>query len=103
MALHEARSDTATLGDETQSRTTAPVAEADAHHPHGHDDCDHDHYSEDGHDHEHAFEWPVAARIGLVALAAVLVWFQMWEPSKRQRDRGRRPAGRRLADFQGGV
>lgn len=80
MALHEARSDTATLGDETQSRTTAPVAEADAHHPHGHDDCDHDHCSEGGHDHEHAFEWPVAARICLVALAAVLVWFHVWEP-----------------------
>jgi Cd2+/Zn2+-exporting ATPase/Cu+-exporting ATPase len=32
------------------------------------------------HDHAHAFEWPEAARIGLVAAAAAAVWFRVWEP-----------------------
>jgi Cd2+/Zn2+-exporting ATPase/Cu+-exporting ATPase len=32
------------------------------------------------HDHAHAFEWPEAARIGLVAAAAAAVWFRLWEP-----------------------
>ncbi len=33
-------------------------------------------------DHEHApaFAWPAALRLGLVALAAVAVWWRVWEP-----------------------
>ena len=77
MTRHEARSDAATLADEAQARTTAPTAEPDAHHAHGHDDHDH---AEHDHEHEHAFEWQEALRIGLVALAAALVWFRVWEP-----------------------
>ena len=38
----------------------------------------HDH--SDDHDHSHGFDWPEAARIGFVALAAVAVWFKFWEP-----------------------
>jgi heavy metal translocating P-type ATPase len=34
----------------------------------------------DEHDHAHAFEWPEALRILLVALAAGAVWLQLWEP-----------------------
>jgi heavy metal translocating P-type ATPase len=34
----------------------------------------------DEHDHDHAFEWPEALRITLVALAAAAVWFRIWEP-----------------------
>ena len=77
MTLHDARSDAATLADEAQARTTAPTAEPDAHHAHCHDDHDH---AEHDHEHEHAFEWQEALRIGLVALAAALVWFRVWEP-----------------------
>ena len=31
-------------------------------------------------DHDHAFEWPEALRVVLVALAAAAVWFRVWEP-----------------------
>ncbi len=72
MTLHKARSDAAMLADEAQARTTAPMAEPDAHHTHGHDDLDHA-------EHDH-FEWQETLRIGLVALAAALVWFRVWEP-----------------------
>lgn len=69
-----------TLADEAAERTIAPAAEPHNHAaPHGHTHHeDHDH--KDGHDHEHPFEWQEAVRIGLVALAAVLVWFRLWEP-----------------------
>ena len=76
----------ASLADQAEARTTVPAALNHArhasttndHHDHGHDDHGHDH--EDGHDHEHPFEWQEALRIGLVALAAGLVWFRVWEP-----------------------
>ena len=66
-----------TLADEAEARAKAPTAEPHlhAHHHHDHDD-DHEH----GHDHDHPFEWPEAARIALVALAAAAVWFRVWEP-----------------------
>jgi P-type Cu+ transporter len=73
MALHEARSDVATLADGVQVRTTAPATESNAQHDHDHED--------DAHGREHAFEWPEALRIGFVALAAALVWFRVWEPA----------------------
>ncbi len=31
-------------------------------------------------EHEHAFSWGEGARIAIVALAAVAVWFRLWEP-----------------------
>ncbi|HSY08565.1 MAG TPA: cation-translocating P-type ATPase [Steroidobacteraceae bacterium] len=31
-------------------------------------------------DHDHAFEWPEALRIVIVALAAAAVWLRIWEP-----------------------
>ena len=39
----------------------------------------------DEHEHapHHAFEWPEALRIALVALAAAAVWFRIWEPFRR--------------------
>jgi Cd2+/Zn2+-exporting ATPase/Cu+-exporting ATPase len=62
------------VADEFATRTVASAFAAHAHdHEHQHDD--------DGHrDHDHAFEWPEAIRIILVALAAVAVWFRLWEP-----------------------
>src|SRR5437870_9738927 len=39
-----------------------------------------DHGPEHGNDHAPAFTWPEALRIGLVALAAVAVWWCVWEP-----------------------
>src|SRR5437899_2651947 len=39
-------------------------------------DSDHEH----DHDDAHAFAWPEALRIGLVALAAAALWFRVWEP-----------------------
>ncbi|MDE2179190.1 MAG: cation-translocating P-type ATPase, partial [Xanthomonadaceae bacterium] len=53
-------------------RTIAPAAHEHEHdHDHGHDD------------HEHAFDAAEALRIGAVALAAIAVWFQWWEPWPR--------------------
>jgi Cd2+/Zn2+-exporting ATPase/Cu+-exporting ATPase len=43
----------------------------------------HEHTVPEAHDqelHDHGFEWDEAIRIGLVALAAGLVWFRVWEP-----------------------
>ena len=37
-------------------------------------------HDEHEHDPHHAFEWPEALRITLVALAAAGVWFRIWEP-----------------------
>jgi heavy metal translocating P-type ATPase len=37
-------------------------------------------HDEHEHDPHHAFEWPEALRIALVALAAAAVWFGIWEP-----------------------
>lgn len=58
------------LADQALERTTAPAAHDD---PNGHEADKHD-------DHEHALEWPELARIALVAMAAVAVWFRFWEP-----------------------
>jgi hypothetical protein len=48
------------------------------------DGPEHDHHGDDHHDdhedHSHGFDWPEAARIAFVALAAVAVWFKLWEP-----------------------
>ncbi len=38
------------------------------------------HHVDPGHGHDHSFERPEALRIGLVAVAAALVWFRVWEP-----------------------
>ena len=70
------------LAGDAANRAIAPEVAAHGHghgHDHGHDHH-HDHDHEDGHDHDHLFEWPEAIRIGLVALAAALVWFRVWEP-----------------------
>jgi len=73
--------DPSTLAEQANARTTAPAVSDQRkgpkhdHHDHGHDD---DH--EDGHDHSHGFDWVEAARIAFVALAAVAVWFKLWEP-----------------------
>jgi Cd2+/Zn2+-exporting ATPase/Cu+-exporting ATPase len=67
-----------TLHQKAEERTLPldPVRQVDQglNHPHDHED-EHDHHN----DHEHAFEWPEAARIGIVTLAAAAVWFR-WEP-----------------------
>ena len=79
MALqHDDRS---TLAEQANARTTAPGVldqrDGPAHDHHGHD---HDDDHEEGHDHSHGFDWAEAARIAFVALAAVAVWFKLWEP-----------------------
>ena len=79
MALqHDDRS---TLAEQANARTTAPGVldqrDGPEHDHHGHD---HDDDHEDGHDHSHGFDWAEAARIAFVALAAVAVWFKLWEP-----------------------
>ncbi len=53
------------LADEAQARLSAPAAENEP------DEAD---------DHEHGFEWPEAARIAVVLIAAAAVWFRLWEP-----------------------
>ncbi len=58
------------LAAQALDRTVAPAARGHAH--------DHDH--DDHHDHEHAFEWQEVVRIALVAMAAAIVWFRLWEP-----------------------
>src|SRR6266849_5245706 len=45
-------------------------------HDRGGQTSDHEHE----HDDAHAFAWPEALRMGLVALAAAAVWFRVWEP-----------------------
>ncbi|MGA7537129.1 MAG: cation-translocating P-type ATPase [Steroidobacteraceae bacterium] len=57
--------------------TTAPAAHADTLAREATDQPAHDHHD---HEHEHEFSWSEGARIVLVALAAVAVWFQVWEP-----------------------
>ena len=63
MALDNAKLTRPTPAQQARAPTTAPDAEA---HP---DD-----------DHQHGFEWPEAARIAFVALAAAAVWIRLWEP-----------------------
>lgn len=78
--------DGASLADQAEARTTIPKALNESsrrhtdHDHHDHSHGDHDHDDEDGHDHEHPFEWQEAVRIGVVAVAAALVWFRVWEP-----------------------
>jgi cation transport ATPase len=64
MSSHEPKIGNA-LADAAQKRTTAP----DVH------DHDHDHD-----EHEHTFDRWEAARIVFVGLAAIAVWFRLWEP-----------------------
>jgi heavy metal translocating P-type ATPase len=45
-----------------------------------HEDHDHD---DEHHDHEHGFELVEVLRVVFVALAAVAVWFHLWEPFHR--------------------
>ncbi len=60
-----------TMIEAAEARTIARAAE-----PHDHD---RDHHDQE-HDHDHSFEWPEALRVGLVAIAAAVVWFRVWEP-----------------------
>src|SRR5207245_7525439 len=70
-----------TLADQAAARTTAPAAlDEDRRRAHGRHGRDSDHDHEHDHDDAHAFAWPEALRIGLVALAAAALWFQVWEP-----------------------
>jgi len=59
-----------TLVEQAIERTSAPAVLDQS------DGPERDH----GHDHSHGFDWLEAARIGFVALAAVAVWFKLWEP-----------------------
>jgi len=68
-----------TLADQAAARTTAPAAlDEDRRRVHGRhgQDSDHEHDQED----THAFAWPEALPVGLVALSAAAVWFRVWEP-----------------------
>jgi heavy metal translocating P-type ATPase len=74
------RGNPSTLAEPANTRTTAPGAVRQGnglqpgHHNHHHED------HEDGHDHDHGFDWQETARIVFVGLAAVAVWFKLWEP-----------------------
>jgi Cd2+/Zn2+-exporting ATPase/Cu+-exporting ATPase len=46
---------------------------------HAHDHRHEHHHDHEHGDHEHPLEWADAARIALVAVAAVLAWFGIWE------------------------
>jgi Cd2+/Zn2+-exporting ATPase/Cu+-exporting ATPase len=65
--------------DAETARPAAHRHDHDAHDEDAHDEDAHDH-DRDDHEHEHGFDAVAAARIGLVALAAALVWFRVWEP-----------------------
>jgi heavy metal translocating P-type ATPase len=79
MALQQ--DDRSTLAEQANARTAAPGifdqrdSAAHDHHGHNHDD---DH--ESGNDHSHGIDWAESIRIAFVALAAVAVWFKLWEP-----------------------
>jgi heavy metal translocating P-type ATPase len=60
-----------TLVEQAIARTSAPAALDQS------DGPEHDHH---GHDDSHGFDWLEAASIAFVALAAVAVWFKLWEP-----------------------
>ena len=66
MAAHDDRLAQLAAADRAEARTAAPDL----------DDRDHAHE----HEEEHRFEWQEAARIAVVALAAIVVWFHLWEP-----------------------
>ena len=70
--------DPLTLAEQANARTTVPAVsdqkEGPEHDHHGHE------HDEDHEDHSHGFDWAEAARIAFVALAAVAVWFKLWEP-----------------------
>ena len=68
--------DRSTLAEQANVRTTAPGVLDQSTTVTRHDHDDH----EEGHDHSHGFDWLEAARIAFVALAAVAVWFKLWEP-----------------------
>jgi Cd2+/Zn2+-exporting ATPase/Cu+-exporting ATPase len=54
----------------------SPTADGRAHgHEHSHDHEDHGHG-----DHAHPLEWADVARIAVIAVAAALAWFGVWEP-----------------------
>jgi P-type Cu+ transporter len=61
-ALHEAETHSDSLADQAEERTTLPAAEAHEH------------------DHANGLEWQELAHIAIVAIAAVAVWFKVWEP-----------------------
>lgn len=68
------------LADAADQRTIVPASEVHTPKPTphaSHDDHDGPH---DHDDHDHPFEWSEAVRIALVAGAAALVWFRVWEP-----------------------
>ena len=68
-----------TLADQAMARTSAPAA-LGADRRRGHDPSGQSSDHEHDHDDAHAFAWPEALRMGLVALAAAAVWFRVWEP-----------------------
>lgn len=71
-----------TLADAAEARTTVPAAAPGAGHRENaeHDNSGHEHKDYDHEDHDHALEWPELVRIVVVAVAAVAVWFRIWEP-----------------------
>ncbi len=66
----------------THHRTLTEIADAPSANGRNDDHGRNLHHGEDEHehDHDHPFEWPEAARIALVAIAAATVWFRVWEP-----------------------
>jgi len=73
MALQDSQHPT--LREQAEERTTAPGGVRQM--GHGLNDP---HDDEQEENHEHAFEWPEAVRVGIVAVAAAAVWFRVWEP-----------------------
>jgi heavy metal translocating P-type ATPase len=65
----------------SSQRPEAALPDLAAHHAHHEPGAhEHDHGHEHGHDHDHAFDVGEMLRIGVVAVAAALVWLRAWEP-----------------------
>jgi heavy metal translocating P-type ATPase len=79
-----------TVVNQNETRTDlSEVAEARIHLPEPADalskasHAGHEHDDDDHHDHEHGFELVEVLRVVFVALAAIAVWFHLWEPFHR--------------------
>jgi heavy metal translocating P-type ATPase len=66
------------LTDQATARTTVPAAHGAARADQ--DGARHDHDQDHEHDHDHVFSLTEAMRIAVAALAAIAVWFRVWEP-----------------------
>ena len=60
-----------------------PKTSREGHEQDADEHCDHEHRDHEHGDHEHGFELVDVLRVVFVALAAIAVWFRLWEPFSR--------------------